>query len=207
MKKKQKRQLESGRSLYSNMLEQAQTSGGSHLYDKANSSSISMQATEKEADAVTKAIGHPKRGILKGTYGGPLTRVTSSKSDITSDEDSPERTFALPIGYLSTESAPRADIAMKSPSIAGLVEDWDEDEIAQKPPRSPKQSAKRHERRDSDAAISDTEDIHLLVPNIVEERRPSVRETTPWLQDILRDRPQDRQIRRTANHSRSPSRS
>jgi len=203
MKKKQKRQLETGRSLYSSMLEQAQVSGGSHLYDKANNSSISMEATEKEADAVAKAIGPPKRGILKGTYGGPLARVTSPKSDITSDDDSPERSFALPIGYLSTESAPRADLAMKSPSIAALQEDWDdEDGITTKPPRSPSQSAKRHEHKDDEGAISDTEDIHLLVPHIVEERRPSVRETTPWLADILRDKPQKRSL----SHGRSPSR-
>jgi hypothetical protein len=203
LKKKKKRQLESGRSLYSSMLERAQTAGGSHLYDQANSTSISMEATEQEADAVTKAIGQPRRGILKGTYGGPLTRVTSGKSDITSDEDSPERTFALPIGYLSTESAPRADLAMKSPSIAALAEDWDEtDGVDLKPPRSPRQSAKRHEHKDSDSAISDTEDIHLLVPNLVEERRPSVRETTPWLADILRDTPP----RRSYSHGRSPSR-
>merc|ERR1711939_544509 len=197
MKKKMKRQMESGRSLYSSMLEQVQSAGGSHLYAQANSTSISMEATQKEADAVEKAIGPPKKGILKGTYGGPLARVTSARSDITSDEDSPERSFALPIGFLSTESAPRADLAMKSPSIAALAEDWDDD----KPPRSPRQSAKK-DHRDSDAAISDEEDIHLLVPRIVEERRPSVRETTPWLADILRDKPQ----RRSPSHGRSPSR-
>ncbi|KAJ9637119.1 hypothetical protein H2204_005044 [Knufia peltigerae] len=194
MKKKQKRQMDTGRSLYSSMLEHAQSAGGNHLYAQANSTSISMEATQKEADAVVKAIGQPKRGILKGTYGGPLTRVTSAKSDITSDEDSPERSFALPIGYLSTESAPRADLAMKSPSIAALAEDWDE-----KPPKSPRHGAKK---ADSEAAISDEEDIHLLVPRIVEERRPSVRETTPWLADILRDKPQ----RRSPSHGRSPSR-
>ena len=202
MKKKKKRQADTGRSLYSSMLEQAQVSGGSHLFDRADSSSISMEATEKEADAVAKAIGPPKRGILKGTYGGPLARVTSPKSDITSDEDSPERSFALPIGYLSTESAPRADLAMKSPSIAMLEEDWDDDDGFIKRPKSPNQTGKRHEHRDSDAAISDTEDIHLLVPRIVEERRPSVRETTPWLADILRDKPP----RRSASQGRSPSR-
>lgn len=159
-----------------------------------------MEATEKEADAVAKAIGPPKRGILKGTYGGPLARVTSGKSEVTSDEDSPERSFALPIGYLSTESAPRADLAMKSPSIAALVEDWDEDDnVTRKPPKSPK---RRPEPKDSDAAISDTEDIHLLVPNLVEERRPSVRETTPWLANILGDKPQ----RGSTSHGRSPSR-
>lgn len=195
LKKKKKRQLESGRSLYSSMLEQAQTAGGRHLYDKANSTSVSMEATEQEANAVAKAIGPPKRGILKGTYGGPLARVTSAKSDVTSDEDSPERSFALPIGYLSTESAPRADLAMQNPTIAALAEDWG-DHV------SSKASAKKHEHRESDSALSDTEDIHLLVPNLVDERRPSVKETTPWLADILRDKPG----RRSPSNGRSPAR-
>ncbi|KAH0837011.1 hypothetical protein AYO21_08818 [Fonsecaea monophora] len=203
LKKKKKRQLESGRSLYSSMLEQAQHAGGSHVFESASHSSISMEATAKEADAVAKAIGPPRRGILKGTYGGPLARVTSAKSDATSDDDSPERSFALPIGFLNTASAPRADIAMNSPSIAALVEDWDDNETTPtERARSPNPSSKRSEHRDSDAAISDEEDIRLLVPNIVEERRPSVRETTPWLADILRDKPQ----RRSYSHGRSPSR-
>ncbi|KAI1619039.1 hypothetical protein EDD37DRAFT_296433 [Exophiala viscosa] len=191
MKKKMKRQLESGRSLYSSMLEQAQTAGGRHLYDKSNNTSISMEATEQEANAVAKAIGPPKRGILK--YGGPLTRVTSARSDVTSDEDSPERNFALPIGYLSTESAPRADLAMQNPTIAALAEDWGD----HKPSKG-----KKNEQKDGDSALSDTEDIHLLVPNLVDERRPSVKETTPWLADILRDKPG----RRSPSTGRSPAR-
>jgi hypothetical protein len=203
MRKKKKRQQETGRSLYSSMLEKAQNSGGSHLYDQASTSSISIQATQQEADAVAKAIGPPKRGILKGTYGGHLARVTSAKSDVTSDEDSPERNFALPIGFLSTESAPRADLALKSPTIAALVEDWD-DEVPRRPPKSPRQGPKAGDRRDSDAAISDTEDSYLGVPHIVEERRPSVRETTPWLASILRDTPPP--PRRAGSKGRSPSR-
>jgi hypothetical protein len=209
MKKKKKRQMETGRSLYSSMLEQAQTSGGNHVFAKNIYPSMSMEATQKEADAVTKAIGPPKRGILKGTYGGPLARVGSGKSDVTSDEDSPERSFALPIGYLSTESAPRADLAMKSPSIAALVEDWDDDDgiSTSGRSRSPKPPPQhRAEHRESDAAISDSEDIRLLVPRIVEERRPSVRETTPWLANILRDKPGDKPQRRAPSHGRSPSR-
>lgn len=203
LKKKKKRQLETGRSLYSSMLEKAQTAGGSHIFDKGNNSSISMEATEQEADAVARAIGPPKRGILKGTYGGPLARVTSARSDITSDDDSPERGFTLPIGYFSTESAPRADLAMKSPSIAALEEDWDDEDLAtSKSSKSRKPTGKRHERADSDAAISDTEDGSLGVQKILEERRPSVRETTPWLEEILRDKPQ----RRSPSHGRSPSR-
>ncbi|KAL2443668.1 Universal stress protein A family protein [Exophiala dermatitidis] len=201
LKKKMKRQLETGRSLYSSMLEKAQTAGGSHLFDKRDNSSISMEATEKEADAVARAIGPPRRGILKGTYGGPLARVTSARSDATSDDESPERGFTLPIGYFSTESAPRADLAMQFPSIAALQEDWDDEDLAT-PKKTAKATGKRHESRDSDAAISDTEEGSLGVRKIVDERRPSVRETTPWLEEILRDKPQ----RRSPSHGRSPSR-
>ena len=184
------------------MLEQAQTSGGSHVYDKASGRNVSIQATEKEADAVAKAIGPPKRGILKGTYGGHLTRVTSTRSDVTSDEDSPERNFTLPIGYLSTESAPRADLAMKSPSIAALAEDWD-DEIPSKRAKSPKPGTSSAEQKDNEGAISDSEDAYLGTPTIVESRRPSTRETTPWLASILRDKPPPR---RSGSRGRSPSR-
>lgn len=201
LRKKKKRQMETGRSLYSNMLEKAQTSGGSHVYDKSNSGMFSMRATEQEAEAVAKAIGPPKRGILKGSYGGSLGRASSTKSDVTSDEDSPERKFALPIGYLSTESAPRADLALKSPSIAALEETWDDEDFIQ-PPKSPRQGAKT-EFSSMDDAVSDTEDSYLGVPKIVEERRPSVRETTPWLANILRDKPPPR---RSASRGRSPGR-
>ena len=123
------------------------------------------------------------------TYGGPFIPATSKKTDVTSAEDDlPSERFALPIGYLATEAAPRADVAMKSPSIAMLEEDWDD----RTPPRarSPAVGVKRYERPESDAAILDAEDDdHLSAPNIVENRRPSTRETTPWLADILRNKP------------------
>ena len=210
LRKKKKRQQETGRSLYSSMVEQAQTVGGRHLHDKSAAELASIQATQQEADAVAKAIGAPKRGILKA-YGGPLTRVTSNKTDATSDEEQelPSERFALPIGYLATEAAPRADLAMKSPSIAMLEEDWDD----RTPPRSrsPAPPVKGHERHGSDAAISDAEDDdHLSVAKIVEKRRPSTRETTPWLADILRDkpkRPSSPMYRsKSPGHGRSPSR-
>ena len=190
------------------MVEQAQTTGGRHLHDRAIQDLATIQATQQEADAVTKAIGAPKRGILK-PYGGPLTRVTSNKTDTTSDDegDSPQQRFALPIGYLSTESAPRADLAMKSPSIAMLEEDWSEE----KTPRSRSPAVRKgHERHGSEGAISDTTDDeeHLGVSKIVEKRRPSTRETTPWLASILSDtrprRPSSRS--KSPMHGRSPSR-
>ena len=203
MKKKKKRQQETGRSLYSSMIDQAQSSGGRHLHDRhAHSTALPKRATAQEAEAVTKAIGAPKRGILK-PYGGPLVRVTSNQSD--ADDDVPTPRFALPIGFLSTETAPRADLAMQSPSIVMLEEDWDE----QTPPRSRSPNPARHDRLGSDVMLSDSDDGMLGVSKIVEHRRPSVRETTPWLANILRQpdkplRPNSRT--RSTSQGRSPSR-
>lgn len=187
------------------MVEQAQQVGGRHLHDKRpTGNAVPTRATAQEAEAVAKAIGAPKRGILK-PYGGPLDRVTSNKSDPMEEEDLQPR-FALPIGFLSTETAPRADLAMQSPSIAMLQEDWDE----KTPPRakSPNPQAK-HERAGSDAAVSDTDDNLLGLPKIVEHRRPSVAQTTPWLASILSqpDKPLRASSRnRSISRSRSPSR-
>jgi|ERR1711939_1180 len=193
LKKKMKRQQETGRSLYSSMVEQAQHVGGRHLRDKdVVQTSLANVATEQEADAVAKAIGTNKRGkgILKN-YGGPLARVTSNTTDVTSDEDDvPAPGFSLPIGYLSTEAAPRADLAMKSPSIAMLEEDWDDTPTRSRSP-APAANGGKHERSGSDAFSEGDEDL-LGPAKIVEHRRPSMRETTPWLADILRDKPPPR---------------
>ncbi len=195
------------------MVEQAQTAGGRHLHDKPAKDALgSPQATQQEAAAVAKAIGAPKRGILKA-YGGPLARVTSNQTDATDEDfDAPQQRFALPLGYLSTETAPRADLAMKSPSIAMLEEDWDDPT----PPRasSPAPPNKGHARQSSEAAISDGEDDDdfLGVAKVVEKRRPSTRETTPWLASILSD---NKPVKRGVSpmyrappgrHGRSPSR-
>jgi hypothetical protein len=201
---KKTRLQESGRSLYGSMLEKAQTAGGSHVFAKNIYPNMSIEASEQEAEAVAKAIGPPKRGILKGTYGGHLARVNN---DVTSEDDEPEPAprFSLPIGYLSTEAAPRADLAMASPSIAGLVEDYSEENRKHRARSKSPAPQIRHERADSEAAMSDEEDIRLLVANTVEQRRPSVRETTPWLANILRA-PEPTPRRRAPSHGRSPSR-
>lgn len=214
MRKKQKRQQETGRSLYSSMVEQAQQVGGRHLYDKRPvGSSVPKRATAQEAEAVAKAIGAPKRGILK-PYGGPLDRVTSNKSDPMSEEDVDlQPRFALPIGFLTTESAPRADLAMQSPSIAMLQEDWDEKPTPRAKSPKPRGTSPnpqvKHERSGSDAAVSDSDDGMLGLPKIVDHRRPSVRETTPWLASILSqpEKPLRASSRnRSVSRNRSPSR-
>lgn len=209
LKKKMKRQQESGRSVYSTMVEQAQRGGG-HLYDQKSVSALPPNvATEQEADAVAKAIGGNKRGrgILKNyNYGGPLARVTSNTTDVTSDDEDPATArFALPIGYLSTEAAPRADLAMKSPSIAMLEEDWGDT-----PPRSRSPAPNGKTERSGSDAFSDTEADMLGPAKILEHRRPSTRETTPWLADILRDKPPPRNRstsrQRDSSMGRSPAR-
>ena len=211
LKKKKKRQQESGRSLYSSMVDEASKAGGRHLHDKnATDHLTTVEATQQEADAVAKAIGAPKRGILK-PYGGPLARVTSNKTETSEDDfEAPQPRFALPIGYLTTESAPRADLAMQSESIRMLEEDWDE----ATPPRSrsPASGTRGHQRSSSDAAISDVSDDEFLgVAKVVEKRRPSTRESNPWLADILRDKPAKRGTSpmprsKSPGHGRNPSR-
>jgi hypothetical protein len=214
LKKKKKRQEESGRNLYSTMVEQAQRVGGGHLYDRKSISALPPNvATEQEADAVAKAIGGNKRGrgILKNySYGGPLARVTSNTTDATDEEEEVQPRFALPIGYLSTEAAPRADLAMKSPSIAMLEEDWSTPPRSQSPGLHASNGGGKTERSGSDA-FSETEEEEMLGPaKILEHRRPSTRETTPWLADILRDKPPPRNRstsrQRDSSMGRSPAR-
>ena len=210
-----KRQQETGRSLYTSMVAQAQQTGGRHLRDVAEAPPST--ATEQEADAVTKAIasGRRKGGILKNyNYGGPLARVTSNATDATEDEEDPATArFALPIGYLTTEEAPRADLAMQSPSIAMLAEtaeDWDDPPPPKARNRARSRSPAPHagERRDSDAMSDEESDDGMLGPaRIVEHRRPSMRETTPWLADILRDKPAPRNRSTSRNRDSSVGRS
>lgn len=171
-KKKLKRQQEAGRSVYTNMLSKAQTSGGHHVRDKSISDigAFETKSKESEAQAVGKAVG-PRKGILRNKYGGPLARVTSTSQGEDGEDMYGER-FALPIGYLTMETAPSADQALKSPIIQALAE-WDDS------PRSASPG------RDEGALTDNTDDETLGLPTIVSERRPSTRSQTPWLNSIL----------------------
>lgn len=155
----------------------------------------------EEAEAVEKAVGKPKRkGILRNNYGGPIARVTSIASDA-DDEDDQHTTFALPLGFLSTESAPRADVAMKSAIIQALAEEPDS-------PRggSRTQSPANHKRAESEGALTDqSDDDPEMMPTIVAERRPSTRAQTPWLNSIL-SRPEPKRPISRERGSRSRSR-
>lgn len=219
IKKKQKRLQETGRSLYSTMLEQSKSRGKLSLYDKsALDESIAPLATKKESEAVAKAIG-PRRGILRNPQRGGLVNTNSSPA---SDEP-PVPSFSLPIGFLATESAPRADLAMKSPIIAMLGESWDDSSGASNPPSRARSRSPAPPRivdpastgsgeADPSSATSatdnpvfgeDGDDGHGH-PTIIDHRRPSTRQTTPWLNSILRapERPPSR-----SRQGRSRSRS
>jgi len=202
-KKKMKRQAEAGRSVYTSILSKAETTGGRHVRDrKIDTDTFATQTGAEEADAVQKAVGEPKRrGILRNHRAGPIARVTSMSSDA-DDEDDPNTSFALPIGYLTTESAPSAEMAMKSPIIQALAE-WDDSPRGGSRNHSP---VKGHERRDSDGALTDdTDDDTVGRPTIVEERRPSTRSQTPWLNSIL-SRPEPKRPVSRERGSRSRSR-
>lgn len=172
-RKKLKRQQEAGRSVYSNILTKAQTTGGRHIRDKSIPDLDVFQTKPKdaEAEAVDKAVG-PRKGILRNkNYGGQLARVTST-GEAADEVDYPSERFALPIGYLTTETAPTAEAALKSPFIQALGE-WDDSPRTASPARS------------DGALTDDTDDDTVGKPTIVEERRPSTRSQTPWLNSIL----------------------
>ncbi|RMD42948.1 hypothetical protein DV735_g2230, partial [Chaetothyriales sp. CBS 134920] len=187
MKKKVKRRQETGKSLYASMVEQAELAGGRHLHDTS---------TEKAKKESARASGQPRRGILKASSAPLHIRSGSSASD---DEPLPSERFALPLGFLTTESAPRADLAMQSPSIAMLEEDWSDST----PPREPSPAAPGHRHARAKEATSapveseSEEEDPLVVGKLLDHRRPSTRDTTPWLASILKDKPV-RSTRRTS---------
>lgn len=201
-KKKIQRQAEQGRSVYSNMLSATRSAGGKHVSDRVmpEISTFASRSNEEEADAVEKAVG-PRKSILRNkhrVYGGPLTRVTSTGETEEEEVDDPNTRFALPLGFLTTESAPKADLAMKSPIIQALVEAED----------SPRGGSRTHSPagRDSEGAISDTSDDEGMgQPTIVNERRPSTRSQNAWLNSIL-SRPEPKRPQSTERGGRSRSR-
>ena len=195
-KKKLKRQAEQGRSVYSNILSATKSVGGQHISrGSTDETGFITKSSEEEANAVEKAVG-PRKGILRNkgrVYGGPLTRVTSTgEAEIDSDDDDPNARFALPIGYLTTESAPTAEMALKSPIIQALAE-WDDSPAGGSRNQSP--------ARDSDGALTDTDDELMGRPTIIEERRPSTRSQNAWLNSIL-SRPEPKTTRRSASMER-----
>lgn len=197
-KKKLKRKQEAGRSVYANILTKAQTVGGRHVMSSAhNMDGFEKRGGEAEADAVEKAVGPRRKGILrnKEAYGGPLARVTSTAED---EEDDPNNRFALPIGFLTTESAPRADLAMKSPIIQALVE-WDDSPVNGSRANSP----------GPDSALTDGETDDEGPAKLLDHRRPSTRSTVGWLNNILSKpeaAPAGRPVSRERGHDRSRSR-
>lgn len=209
-KKKVKRQTEQGRSVYANMLTMTKTAGGKHVGDRSyDVSGFGSKDASAEADAVEKAVG-PRKGILRNKgrdYGGPLTRVTSTGQAEDEDIEETSSRFALPIGYLTTETAPKADLAMKSPIIQALLETEDSPRNGSRT-HSPARSG--HERAESEGAITDTEDenAEFGMPKIVDQRRPSTRSENAWLNHILsRPEPKRRpESRERSSRSRSRER-
>lgn len=189
-KKKLKRQQEAGRSVYSNILTKAQHTGGSHVRDKSvtNLDLFETKPKDTEAQAVEKAVG-PRKGILRNKHGGQVGGAAALDQNL-DEEDVPE-SFALPIGYLTMESAPTAEMAMKSPIIQALAE-WDDSPRSASPARS-------------EGALTDNSDDDTVgKPTIVEDRRPSTRSQTPWLNSILsRQEPKRPQSRDRGARSRS----
>jgi len=205
-----KRQAEAGRSVYTSILSKAHTASSQYIGDKSDDEDgrdFETQSKDKEAEAVEKAVG-PRKGILRNRdYGGGLARVTSTSLDDSDDEVAPS--FALPIGFLSTESAPKADVAMKNPIIQALVERDDDTPRNGSRTGSPaSKDRKKSSASDTENAVADSDEENDAFgkPKIVEERRPSTRSQTPWLDSILR-RPEPKERRSVSRDRGSRSRS
>lgn len=142
----------------------------------------SISSAHENNEAATKAVSQARRGILKNKHEGPLIKGQSRLGEIASDEMSTQSGFALPIGFLTTEKGLQADLAVMSPSILALEENCDDDDLSTSPVKIQHNTSKHV---DDNSVISHTEDISLRSKKIVDKRRPSVRETTPWLASIL----------------------
>lgn len=223
-----KRQQEIGRAVYSNMLSRAQNVRSSHVREHSIGDGYDVQGAEGEAEAVQNAVGTApagRKGILRNRgYGGPLARVTSrnSVSDESDEDNTPAQpSFALPIGFLTMESAPTAEAAMKSPLLQSLGENWEDSPKSGSRAQSPAPGLKpttsaAGNKAPSDSALTDNEDdSDDAHPTIIDHRRPSTRSQTPWLNAILA-KPEPRPtgtgpVRRSVSmerrgHSRSRSR-
>ena len=180
LRKKRKRQLDPTRSLYSSMIHQAQQAGGTSALDKVHEVVLGTvpEATEKEAAAVLQAIGAPKH---PRRYGGRLARVTSiSRGDPDSGPESGGEGF-LPAGIFRSIVPDRADLVLKTPQMAALAGDvWDDDDA------DDDQHGGNVTFHDDDAEQTPEQRSAMLgVAKTVDQRRPSVRETNPWLNQIL----------------------
>jgi hypothetical protein len=202
--KKMKRARDSSatRTLYGSMLHQAQSVGGSHALEKGCDNAVMgllPDATEQEAAAVAQAIGLPKN--YKGTYGGPLARVTSIKSEVDSGADSTNPTEGfLPAGIFRAIVPDRADLVLKSPAMVALADVWNDDS------EDEKKEDEKQERGGKDQSPEMKSQL-LGVARTVEDRRPSVRETNPWLDQILRKEDKPRGLSPgVRGHGRSLSR-
>lgn len=158
------------------------------------------EATDQEAAAVAQAIGLPKN--YKRPYGGPLARVTSIRSDEDTDVDSQNVSEGfLPAGIFRAIVPDRADRALQSPAMAALATDvWDDDD-------DETEDDKKYDDPDGRSESPEERSHHLGVAKTLDERRPSVRETNPWLDQILRkDNPPRRLSPAPHGHNRSRSR-
>jgi len=202
-KLKRARDSSATRSLYGLMLHQAQSVGGSHALEKGCNNAMMEplpDATEQEAAAVAQAIGLPKN--YKGAYGGPLARVTSIKSDVDSgaDSTSPIEGF-LPAGIFRAIVPDRADLVLQSPAMVALTADiWDDVSEDEKKEDEKQEEGQKDQSPEMKSQL-------LGVARTVEDRRPSVRETNPWLDQILRKEDKPRGVSPIARgHGRSLSR-
>lgn len=204
LRKKRKRQLDPNRSVYSAILHQAQLAGGTSALDRNIRNTVMEalpEATEQEAAAVAKAIGMP-RNYQSSVIA--LRRRMARHSSESGPENAGAEGGILPAGIFRAIVPDRADLVLKSPQMAALAADvWDDDDDVDS--EHPDTGGKENKMGTSPEQKS----AMLGVAKTLDHRRPSVRETNPWLDQILRsgeDRERWLSPGPALGHSRSRSR-
>lgn len=186
MKKKRKRMADPNRRTYNTILEQ---SYGGNVLDRRNSSVLGPlpSATDDEAAAVAKAIGVPTN-FRKQKYGGHLSRVTSGKSEVLDDAESPPSQGYFPAGYMRTLRPDTVATALKSPTLAAL--DWESDDDTEDENQKPTEEGKSNDKLGTGEEGAET--------NTSKPHKPSFSEDPPWLKAIL-SRPETPRERRRSS--------
>ena len=205
LKKKKKRQADPSRQPYNTIREPG--AYRSHVLDRTTQETTFVElpsATDAELEAVSHAIGVPK-DLKKPRFGGVLNKVSSNKSDKSSDaEDSPDvdspspeegRTGYFPVGYMRTLAPVAVDQARKSPAWEALEESDDvDDEENGVGSRKTSPAAKRKASVGGDSALDDDDDddmcdtpygLSVGETKAKKEHSASFSENPGWLKAIL----------------------
>ena len=147
-KKKRKRKADPTRKAYTEMLGKTGEKGSnvfSRIETEKAPGEISAEASQKEADAVARAIGIPtefsavtvlRRKSSKASEmseGAPLSRTVSGRSDYTSGADSPSPTGGLSPDMTLMDDTKSPELEdLSSPELETDVDVEDEEDVGEK---------------------------------------------------------------------------